>query len=333
MSAESDIWSDISTPTAVLKAKRHPLNRLVWLAVDHDSRRHILVSTTSSEPGQVLLQTRALRATTRELRIAAEQALVWVDIEALDPAQHEAFSSLALDLASRIETGDGAFRSALQVLHSWKAFWEAEKNSLSVQQEAGIFAELWFIRHWMKEAAPIRAWTGPEMAIHDFRWPDNAVEVKATLSRSDGFPVHRISSLDQLDDVPGASLYLFSMQLTPDNESDDSVERLAAEIVTGLGSRHLEISEFRRRLAFSGYSGEATGPHPTFRVLTERLYEVGLGFPRLTRSSLAGPLPVGIEDIGYSLDLAACGNWLCASHPSEFVPDATRQGAGSDASS
>lgn len=332
MSAESDIWSDISTPSAALKAKRHPLNRLVWLAVDHDSRRHILVSTAWSEPGQVLLQTKALRATTRELRIASEQALVWIDIEALEPAQHEAFSSLALDLASRVETGDGAFRSALQVLQSWKAFWEAERNGLSVQQEAGIFAELWFICHWMKETASISAWTGPERAIHDFRWPDNAVEVKATLSRADGFPIHRISSLDQLDDVPGATLYLFSMQLASDNESHNSVGELAAEIEANLGSRHLDISEFRRRLAFSGYSGEATGPHRAFRVLTERLYEVGPGFPRLTRSSLAGPLPVGIEDIGYSLDLAACGNWLRAGHPSEFAPAGTRQSAGSDGS-
>lgn len=318
MSAESNIWSELAAPTATLRAKRHPLNRLVWLAVDQDSRRHILVSTTSSEAGQALLQTKAVRAATRELRIASENALVWIDIELLDPSQHEAFSSLAFDLASRIATGDEAYESALQVLHSWKAFWEVEKNSLSVQQEAGIFAELWFIRYWMGNTAPISSWTGPEMAIHDFRWPGNVVEVKSTLSRSDGFPIHRISSLDQLNDVAGSALYLFSMQLTTDSHSGHTVESLATEIVAELGSRHLEISEFRRRLTFYGYSGEARGPKNSFRVLTERLYEVTQGFPRLTRRSLSGPLPPGVEDVGYTLDLAACSQWLRASQPSEF---------------
>ncbi|WP_222123036.1 hypothetical protein, partial [Staphylococcus epidermidis] len=64
MSIEGEIWSEIVTPTAALKAKRHPLNRLVWLAVDQGSQRHILVSTTSSEAGMALLQTKAVRATT-----------------------------------------------------------------------------------------------------------------------------------------------------------------------------------------------------------------------------------------------------------------------------
>ncbi len=265
-----------------------------------------------------LLQTKAVRATTRELRIASENAMVWIDIESLDPSQHEAFSSLAFDLASRIETGSDAFTSALQVLQSWKAFWEAEKSSLSLQQEAGLFAELWFIRHWMGMTAPIDSWTGPEMAIHDFRWPNTAVEVKATLSRSDGFPTHRISSLDQLDDVADADLYLFSMQLASDPESVLSVESLVTEIEQMLGQQQLARADFRRRLTFTGYrEGSLTGA--SFRVLTERLYQVEPGFPRLTRSSFSVPLPSGVDDVNYALDLAACSDWLKASAPSGFA--------------
>lgn len=319
MSMEGEIWSEIVTPTAALKAKRHPLNRLVWLAVDQDSQRHVLVSTTSSDAGMALLQTKAVRATTRELRIASENAMVWIDIESLDPSQHEAFSSLAFDLASRIETGIDAFPSTLQVLQSWKAFWEAEKASLSLQQEAGLFAELWFIRHWMGLTAPIASWTGPEMAIHDFRWPNTAVEVKATLSRSDGFPTHRISSLDQLDDVQDAELFLFSMQLASDPESVFSVESLITEIEQMLGQQQLAVADFRRRLAFTGYREKSSLTGASFRVLTERLYQVESGFPRLTRSSFSAPLPRGVDDVNYVLDLAACSDWLRASAPSGFV--------------
>ena len=59
-----------------------------------------------------------------------------------------------------------------------------------------------------------------------------------------------------------------------------------------------------------------------FRVINERLYEVGEDFPRLSEGSFIHGLPAGIERVEYEVDLDACPDAMIADTPSEFTPPA-----------
>jgi hypothetical protein len=76
----------------------------------------------------------------------------------------------------------------------------------------------------------------------------------------------------------------------------------------------------KQRLAQAGWS--STHEHElatTYRVTTEELYLVEGAFPRLTRASFPGGPPTGVEEITYSLDLAACADWRIATNPQEGI--------------
>ena len=59
----------------------------------------------------------------------------------------------------------------------------------------------------------------------------------------------------------------------------------------------------------------------TFRVQAEELYEIRDGFPRLTARSFPEGVPPGVDSISYTLNLAACAEWLL-----EKAPGATAKG-------
>jgi hypothetical protein len=82
------------------------------------------------------------------------------------------------------------------------------------------------------------------------------------------------------------------------------------------------LDGFEARLAQVGYSPlevERYG-ESRFRILNERLYEVGDGFPRLSERSFADGVPDGIERIEYEADLDVCSDLIVATDPSEFAP-------------
>jgi len=145
--------------------------------------------------------------------------------------------------------------------------------------------------------------------------------VKATRIRSDGPATHRIANLDQLDDPETGHLWLFSLQVVSDDLATNSLTGSIERISTTLAAHPDVLLEFNRRLATVGWTPVDTDRHRSgLRILAEELYEVGPGFPRLTRHTFPHGPPTGVTDISYSIDLAACAPWRRQTAPGHRFP-------------
>ena len=211
-----------------------------------------------------------------------------------------------------------------ETLARWRWFWGIPPDRLSERDALGLFAELWFLDQWVGVSAEnVEAWTRSDSARHDFQWPENSVEVKATARRGDGAVMHNIEHLDQLADPESGTLYLFSLRVVRD--------RLAANTLPGLVDRCFDQvrgdiasrDSFLRKVSLRGYSPTHRRLHSSpYRILEERLYEVTGSFPRLTVESFTDGLPAGIGDVSYKLDMAACGAFLRATGAEQWPPTA-----------
>ena len=315
----ADTWAALTRPSDGLTARLHPGSGDVWLALDSNGRRHLLVRATSAEPNQTLMATRGLRAMTAVLSVEQEAEDVWTDIACLDPAFNETFVTVADNLAEEVRANPNDPLDAVRLtLRRWQWFWGIDPASLSGEKAIGLFGELWFIDRWAPFPEVIDTWFGPTGHRHDFTALAVSVEVKATLVRSDGPARHRITSLDQLAPPESGSLYLFSLQAIRDPNAGNTLPGLIARVRGRLASRPDLIGLLDQRLGQAGWSPAHADLHTQpYRIVAEELYHIDDGFPRLVRSSFVGGVPAGVDDIIYTLDLAACSSWRVSVHPAQ----------------
>src|SRR4051812_11452859 len=146
MSNPADIWAGLTRPSGGLTARLHPESSGVWLAVDSDGRRHLLVRATTAEPSRALMVTRGLRAMISVLSVEQEPEDVWVDIACLDPTLNDTFVAVADNLAEEVRVNPNDPIDAVQMtLRRWQWFWGIAPTSLSDEKALGLFGELWFI--------------------------------------------------------------------------------------------------------------------------------------------------------------------------------------------
>jgi hypothetical protein len=318
----ADTWATLTRPSDGLTARPHPGSGGVWLALDSDGRRHLLVRATDAEPNQMLMATtRGLRAMTVLLSVEQEAEDVWTDISCLDPALNETFVKVADNLAEEVRSSPNEQLAAVRrTLRTWQWFWGIDPSNLSGEKALGLFGELWFIDRWAPFPEIIDSWFGPVGHRHDFSTTEISVEVKATQVLSDGPSRHRITSLDQLAPPETGSLYLFSLQLIRDPNAGNTLPGLIARVRARLASRPDLIGVLDQRLGQAGWSPAHADLHTQpYRIGAEELYRVNEGFPRLIRESFVGGIPVGVDDIVYTLDLAACKSWRVAAQPAQAV--------------
>lgn len=319
MTDSSAVWINLRRPTVGLSARLHPESSDVWLALDAEGRHHLLVRASDAELGQTLASTRGLRATTETLALEEQAEDVWADIVCLDPALNDTFVAVADNLAeeARLHRGD-PMEAVRRTLRTWQWFWGVDPNALSSDSALGLFGELWFLDRWAPFPAAIDTWLGPTGHRHDFVSNDVSVEVKATRTRTDGTAVHRIANLDQLAPPETGDLYLFSLQAVHDPNAMNTLPGLVNRIRNRLRSRPDLIGVFDQRLGQGGWSPAHADRHSqTLRIVAEELYGVEGGFPRLVRETFAGGIPVGVDGITYTLDLAACAPWRIATLPAQ----------------
>lgn len=304
-----------------------PADRPVYLAVDSQRRRHLLVQVPDAIAPVSQRETRSLEVTTARFQVGSNPESLYVDLVCTDAAQHATFSAIAQDLIRSIRQTPGPLRdSILSALGRWRAFWSVKATGMSRDDALGLFGELWFLRRWLGtvDDATIKHWQATDSARHDFQWPSSSVEVKTATTQSASAPVHRIASLEQLAEPERGQLYLFSLQVCDDALAANTLHGLVASLTADLQTDFQALSEFNDKLAARGYSpADQQSPARQLRILAERLYRVDATFPRLTRQTFwpAG-LPAGIVGMEYTIDLTACGNWLAASGPNE--PEAIR---------
>jgi hypothetical protein len=315
MSDTRDVWASLTRPGSGVSARRHPASPNVWLALDGNDRRHLLVQVPTSEPGLTLMVTRGLRAETTEMSVEGGPTGLWADISCMDPALNTTFLTVADDLAKETAKADDPLMAVQRTLRAWRWFWGVDPDELSEQAAIGLFGELWFLDRWAPFPGAVPAWHGPEANRHDFAGVDVSVEVKTFRSQAVGPPQHEIANLDQLDDPEAGQLYLFSVQAIPDPAAGNTLPTLVARLRTRLAEHTALLTDFDERLAKAGWSPAHADRHGTrYRIASERLYLVGNEFPRLTRHTFdPHGLPAGVDDVRYTLDLAACNEWLVAS--------------------
>jgi hypothetical protein len=236
------------------------------------------------------------------------------------------FTAVAADIAATAGELEPTRRVAavLEALSRWQWFWGVDEGRLSEREALGLFGELWFLHRWTPCGEPeIAAWSASGGSRHDFQWPARSVEVKAARRRADGAVVHRIQSLDQLADPEQGRLFLFSLLVVGDELARNTLPDIVDLIADRLRDRPRARDEFARKLSERGFSpAHRHGYEAAYRVLSEDMYRVNGGFPRLTSDSFADPLPAGIGGVSYALDMAVCDAWRVATQPGDWPPAA-----------
>lgn len=266
------------------------------VGVDQFGRRHLYVPVGDNEvpedrhsQGVVLVEdTLSDGAVTRR----------YADLGCTDPGLHEVFTRLVEDAVQRIRSAErnevvSALRSALG---EWRELLRAAPRGLSTDALAGLVGELEVLGR-LTVADPVRCWTGPSGALHDFARDMVHLEVKTTAAHDDSAVT--VSGLDQLDPGKG-TLYLAVVSLREDPAALSLGERIGRFLEAGLPR-----DELFDRLGQVGYvhgHDEGRGCYSVERV---RVWPVTRSFPGLRRADLPDERVRGVEQVRYGLRLDA----------------------------
>ena len=320
------MWASLVKPSGQgdITGRRTPglsPHRAAYASLDGAGRRHLLVQVPDGTEPVTQRETRALQVTTERFQVSGHPEALYIDMACLDHAQNPTFSAVSEDLLVSLNASSASAKDVVQgALSRWKAFWSSGTAGLSREEALGLFGELWFLKRWMGplSTSVISRWMATPRARHDFQWPDASVEVKTAATVSPGGPVHRIANLDQLDNPVTGQLYLFSFQVVDDALATNTLAGLVETLVHDLRNDGQALILLNEKLAGYGYNPADTSSYQRrLRVVAERLFTVGEGFPRLTRASFSNGLPPGVDDVTYSLTVSACNNWLVARSPSD----------------
>lgn len=319
-------WNEIDIPAkgASLAGRRPPGVETtvgVLIALDHGGSRHLLLEAPPDARAPSTLAVKGLTVEIAELQVGVRPVRSYFDVACTDRAVNRNFTNVAAEVIGGLSEEVAPPGDLLErTFRRWRWFWGSLGGEMSDTAAIGLFAELWFLEHWIGPvgAVPLSTWTGPSGDRHDFKSALASVEVKGTRVRSDGSATHRITNLDQLDDPDSGTLNLFSLRVTPDPIGGHSLRKSVDRIRARLADSPDDLHALEERLAAVGYGpAAAEGNDAPLRVTAEELFEVSEGFPRLRPHSFPEGPPAGVDDITYTLDLAACRSWRVATKPSD----------------
>lgn len=225
-----------------------------------------------------------------------------------DRAQAALFETLCRDIisAARDATDEGqAVSRFVARCARWHHLLRGGGPGMSEERQKGLIGELCLLQELARAVGPsaaLVAWGGPMGAQKDFDDGQFCIEVKTT--RSAGKPKIRIASEHQLADVPDREFVLAALAVdrvaAPEGVDLHAwVERTATSLKV---KEHGRQDDWDRALAASGYCEEdETLRAFTWKAGTLRYFDVVDGFPRLLP-----PLPGGVSDLAYSVDLSTC---------------------------
>jgi hypothetical protein len=325
-----DVWKRLGAEPVRGEALRARLavpelsNDLI-AALGEDQERHLLVRIADVDPGIRDSKSRGVEVTTRDLSIPGGPIGRYLDVICKDASGHDVFDLIGGELAERLQGNETPVEVVERVLSKWRHFWgHGLPTLLSKEEQVGLFAELWLLLHWLIPFADARSvvprWRGPHGARHDFEWPGTSIEVKATLS-SRG-PVHRIHGLDQLAEPDNGALFFFSLMLREEGGGGNSLTSIVQQCHEALAHDAQALEGFDDTLGRAGFSMALSDEYAAFRlrVVTEALYHVKEGFPRLRREgpSIAGNL-ASIERIDYDINLGGYEALRVATEPGQMM--------------
>lgn len=308
-------WSQLPVPTTALQGFELRTGCGVWLSIDSDGRRCVLLHNDTIKPsGTPLFETKGVSASVEDLQLTGSPASSWIVVVCRDSSYWEPFQAFAESLNEELtKKHEDNVSLTLRVLRTWRWLWTVDPSALTRDSALGLIGELWFLIRWAGMSAALTTWVGPERNLHDFAGEIVSVEVKTSQSTSRNGPVHRINSLQQLTPLQEGTLYLFSIVIVPDPGAGNTLSRLIQIGLEALANDPSHQELFRQKLARVGCAGPVAKEFDyPFRVVTEQLYKVDSSFPSLREGSFPNGVPSAVGSITYDLDISACSEWRVA---------------------
>jgi hypothetical protein len=214
---------------------------------------------------------------------------------------------------NRNQDSDG-IQIILTRLQRWQELLKARNEKLlSKSQIIGLFGELLFIKEILcRRLSPmdaITAWRGPYGDEQDFLVGNWMIEIKTQLSSSDR--KLQITSVDQLDISSGKIMICHQALGVADakDNSAHSLNTLVDEIMGIFFPDHSDVVDMLQAILIEfGYIHREEYDDSRW-ILNERVYyDVKEEFPALRASML----PIGIEDVRYSIKVESCSSFIVA---------------------
>lgn len=226
----------------------------------------------------------------------------FIDLTCIDRRLESVFTELASEVLKRLKAGNSPSNAVTGGIRDFRALLsQAHSDEVSDEVIAGLIGELVVLsRLCAKDISAVHAWTGPDSERHDFRHARHAIEVKTSL-RADR-KVISVHGVEQLSAPTDGTLVLFHVRIERTSDGELSVGKLVDQLL-GLGVHEPTLRTRLGELGCHDHHAKEWNRR-SFNLEGMHAYNVGAGFPAITRHSFAlGELPSGLLNIAYDIDL------------------------------
>ena len=233
-------------------------------------------------------------------------------IELIDDHLQEPFLSLCRDIRILLQyypRTSNVLEIILRRFEDWKDLLKTAKQ-WSFKRTKGVLAELLYLKDFLIPEigvdSAIEAWEGPFGGDQDFSLENEWREVKAIVSGRNNV---QISSVEQLDSSQVGRLVVLSL----DKSANDKTQITLGGLIQGIRDELLHASigakrRFEDACHFIGLDRCLTLDKYGFLCKDVRTYQVTEAFPCIRQRAL----PVGVENIKYTLDLNVVAKFMVA---------------------
>lgn len=295
------------------------ITKKFYAGFDAKGLRHFLISLNKDDEELNDSHSRGLSVITRNLMVSGSEPKKYIDLTCHDIRGHVIFDMIGTEIAVELESGR-PHDVIHKVLCKWRYFWgQSPRDLLSYEELIGLFAELWFLYHWLflrtDKLDAVKSWRGPFSSRHDFELKDQSVEVKATTNVQSR--IHKIHGIDQLSPPDKGNLLFFSLRIREEQGAKNSLPSIIELFQEKLKDNIDALSKFENTLAVAGYSPIHNEEYSKFkfRVVDQKLYSVTDNFPRIIIDSFVGGLPEGVGTIEYMINLDGYDKLCIAKSP------------------
>jgi len=223
----------------------------------------------------------------------------------LNNEHKDIFSTLCEDLIHAVEETideNELIGQLLSRLEKWQMLFDRlSQQGLSKSAQVGLYGELYFLQnilmHTKQAEYCIKAWVGPEMAVQDFQFAEQAVEVKTTHGKNHQ-KIH-IASERQLDTAIIPYIYLYHISLDIRSNVGDTLNQITDRLKDRLATNPFASNAFCLKLLEAGYFDIHAHFYEEFGYSIRQLnvYKITDDFPKITESSV----PYGVGDVHYTI--------------------------------
>ena len=220
----------------------------------------------------------------------------------------DVFAVLSCDVLARVMRTNTAARGGYalrdRLLH-WKKFLKAAgDNGLTIEEQTGLFGELFVLKKLVgagvcEPAQVLLSWLGPSGANQDFSSQGRAIEIKST-TLNNGSKVS-IANERQLDEDGLQCLFLCHLAFDRTAGTGETLPALIASLMTLFDESLHE--EFVDRLILAGYHRLQESRYEThgYAFRFSGVYRIEGNFPRIKQRELRS----GVGRVSYLADLSS----------------------------